>query len=698
MTAGAFGNAEARRARARQILADQAAARVRYEAERGSSVSVDLDAVRLSLAAQRDRDERDSIRDAMRPDYETSCALAALRRKNKDDAPKNRVELPRQSDNDASPRMAIPARLKPVPAGVVGVGTDEVKALTPEALAKQAKWVRRKMERAEREAIAIQTFIGPRTPSGALVADAIRHAHETTRKACLASLKDVQPVLARYRANMKEEQLREATATFLNESEADTGMEMSADEYAKGINKKTKLKDMARAICHRLNLVGVETKRNDDCGLWVYWIHSGVWEEIDQYRRICINPVVAAASRASILASLEFFIQEHRFCRFWTFTTGTRCTVGEIGERLDTFSRKLSKLNHWMRKTYGVEIVIASTEFGTVEEMDRSPEDEGQIQFVRVLNEKTGLHSDEPTFHPHFHCVVRVIGPRPLPRDEWTELCEKVRARWGFKCDFDGVIQSAREIVKYVTKPGDLLKLSPLQLKAFYEATANRRLVRPMGALRREIAERKTPSDLSAKKTLRRVRVAAGRWEWRERVDINQTLSDTRSKEERAAEDELIDAEVFAQECHAAANAAFSPIEVGETFTLWDDGTKARECAGMTTPEGLPVRLKDKPSFCQVVAYIPPAAGPTRRKENRVIVMGNIRCVDTVNKHPLVMTLRARTQTAWYAGEALAGANAAFADCAAISVHTGTVTVPDELQTPAGWRLDDPIQLVFETA
>lgn len=659
---------------------------------------VDHAAARRAVAAQLARDDTDRIRDLMGPTFAQSVRRAAILRENtKAEATEKPRPVKRMSDNDDSPRSAIPAPV-PVP-GVVGTGTDEVTALSPERLAKQAKHTRRRMERAEAEAIAIQTFIGPRTPSGALVADAIRAAHEKTRRECLAALKDIHPVLSKYRAEMKSEQLRTATADFLNESEQHTGMSMSADEYAKAINKKTKLKDMARAICARLNLVGVETKRNDDCGLWVYWIHSGVWEEIDQYRRICINPVVAAASRAAILASLEFFIQEHRFCRFWTFTTGKRCPVLEIPERLTTYSRKLSKLNHWLKRSYGVEIVICSTEFGTLEEMDRSPEDEGQIEFARVLNAETGLHTDEPLYHPHFHCVVRIIGNRPLPNDQWTEMCGKVRAKWGHQCDFDGVIQSAREIVKYVTKPGDLLKLTPIQLKAFYEATANRRLVRPMGTLRKEIAERKNPSDLSAAKTLRRVRTNGGKdWKWMVKIDHNKTLRDTISKEDREEMDAIIESEVFAAEAAAAARSTPGMMEIGETLTLWPDGSKCLQSAGKVLLDGLPVRLKDKPDFCQVVAFIPPAAGPTMRKENRVIVMGNRRDPDAVNKHPLVKQLRERTWTSWAAGEALAGAEAAFADAVGHLSRHGHSNCPDELETRGGWMVDDPIQLVFETA
>lgn len=642
-----------------------------------SGYTYDPAAARVAIAAQLERDERERLRDFTRPDFAASVARAARHRAAVAKLEKPRVELP------------------PLPEDK-GLRGD----LKPADLIAQGKRVRRKMERHESAAISIQTFIGPRTPSGSHLAETLRLHHLNQWKILKKWLAEAHPFISAYRANAKADAIPEAIEAFLDESEQATGMSQSVEEYAKQVNQKSKLKEMSAEICRRLESVGVNTKREDDCGLWVYWIHSKVWEQIDQYRRICINPLVAASSRAKILASLEYFLQRNAWCRFWTFTTGERCPISGIGERLDVWSRKLSKLNYLLRRDWGGEFIIATSEFGTLEVEKTSTEndEEGRIEFARIRNESTGLHSDEPLFHPHYHVVFRsLIGYRDP--EKWDALCKFVRSFWGVHCDFSGgkkgaLIRSAREVVKYVTKPGDLLKLTPEQLKAFYEATANRRLVRPMGSLRREIAERNASV---VKKALRRIRVAAGRWEWVERVDHNQTARDTMSPEDRKSMDEIIDSEVFAAECAAAAQAGADAVEIGETLTLWDDGEKLRETV-KTLTEGLPVRLKDKPNFCQVVAYIPPAAGPCRRKENRVFVMGNLRDEAAVNKHPLVKQLRERTWQAWAAGEALAGAEAAFAECSDIYVHTGTLSVPRELETPAGWRVDDPIQLVFETA
>lgn len=656
-----------------------------------SGYAYNAQAAAAALAAQRQRDELDSIRELMQPDFATSCRIAANRRTAAALAPKDRPVLPPQADTESY--LLNPFRHVIGPFQPEAIERAQLKEIT-----QSVKATRKEMDQAEAAAIAIQTFIGPRTPESAIIAEAVRAGHEAKRKNCLAVLKDLHPAFAKLRSHVRSEEIEAALADFVNESEEHTGMSLSPDQYAATLNKKQKLREMSAEICRRLESVGVETKRPDGCGLWTYWIHSNVWEVMDQYRRICINPVVAAAKRAPIIAALEYYLQENAWCRFWTFTTGPRCTIAEIPDRLDVWIRKLSKLNHILKRDWAFEFVIATTEFGTVETEKKPKEndDEGRIEFVRLLNEETGLHTDEPVFHPHFHVVARsLIGWRP--DDKWQDLCRFVRSFWGAHCDLTGgkngaLIRNAREIVKYVTKPGDLLKLTPLQLKAFYEATANRRLVRPLGSLRREIAVRKEEA-----KTLRRVRCSGGGFKWVEKIDHNKTLADTMSKEDRADMDAIIESEVFASELEAGIHAGGGPVEMGESITLWNDGSAHRQAAGLVMAEGLPVRLKDKPDFCQVVAFIPPAAGPTMRKENRVIVMGNRRDEQAVNRHPLVKQLRERTWTAWASGEVLAAAEASAA-AAGIYVHTGTLTVSDEPENPDPWTDSKPLQLVFETA
>ena len=645
---------DAQRAESRARLAAVAAASARYEAERSgwSAVSVDQDAARRALEAARKRDELEAAREALRPDFATSCAMAANRRaalaEDKKHAP---ARLRTFADFDDTPAPA-------------SFSLEQVEA--------RMKWLRQKLE----------TRDDPDTGEKALRGEERRQVRDSLRLCDSIRRSLMLPeVLERRQEGVRE---------FLAHSEEQTGMSMSPEQYGEAEEKRTKLSEMAAVIVRRLEAAGITAHRDaGDMKLWQFYIHTGMLVELPQYRRICINPVIAAQSRAGILAALEFFVQEHEYCRFWTFTTGQRCFARDIPARLDEFNKKLRKLNHWMRKTYGVEIIIRATEFGTLESREDGSNvaeaDTGRINFE--LNAETG--KAEPTYHPHFHCVV-YSRRGYMKKEAWTAMCERVRARWGFHCDFAGVIENPREIVKYVTKPGDVLKLDLPQLREFFEATTNRRLVVPMGALKSEISARKKVG----KKLLRKKSGKA--WKWREVFDHNKTLAECDTPEERAAVDEMVDAMAFDQEHRAAMNAAPHWVDVEEVTTSFA-GEVFREVGGRQLVGGREVRLRDRPNLCKVVAFIPPAAGPTRRKENRLLVMGDHWDLETVKKHPLYVQLYERTLTAWRAGEELARSEAA-AEGLGIYVHTGTVSVPGGPPDPGRARVKNPVQLVMETA
>ncbi len=641
------------RAKSRAILAAVAEQSARYQAERESwgGLTANPEAVRRSLSAARQRDELEAAREALRPDFATSCAMAANRRAAEAEDKKHAPARPR-TVADADDMPAAPMNLEQLEARI-------------ETL---------------RESLEVRDDKDKGTK--ALRGEQRRQVRASLNLALSIRSSMLLPKLAENRA--------QAVAEFLDHSEAETGMSMSPEQYAEAEEKRLKLSDMAKEIVRRLEAAGITAHRDaGDMKLWQFFIHTGMLVELPQYRRICINPVIAAQSRAGILAALEFFTQEHEFCRFWTFTTGQRCFARDIPARLDEFTRRLSKLNHWMRKNYGVEIVIRATEFGTLENHEdgnrRAEKETGRISFV--LDPQTGKL--EPTYHPHFHCVV-YSRRGYMNKERWTELCEGVRRRWKCHCDFDGVIENPREIVKYVTKPGDVLKLDLAQLREFFEATTNRRLVVPMGALRSEIATRKA----AGKKLLRKK--SGRKWRWREVFDHNKTLSEADSPEQRAAADEMADAQAFDHFQRVSERAAPHWVDVDEVTTVYA-GEVFKTPGGRELVGGKAVRLRDRKDFCKVVAFIPPAAGPTRRKENRLLVCGDRFDMETVKRHPLYESLHARTFTAWVAGEELARSEEAAAG-SGIYVHTGTVTVPDGPPDPGRRRVKNPVQMVMETA
>ncbi len=223
--------------------------------------------------------------------------------------------------------------------------------------------------------------------------------------------------------------------------------------------------------------------RKTPFGVWRYFVHSGHVEKIPAFRRIHFIPYVAQSTRGAMLSALEFWLSRNLRARFWTFTSGIRVALPFVRERVEWLHRELSRLNAQpFMKDNGVRIVFRSTELGTPETNERGD----------VLSNAGEIERDEDGqlyFHVHAHCVVEVANY--IPKAQWSALLSNVHAFWGHQWDEGGSIKDAREVCKYVTKPGEMLKLSPRELCELQAQLQGLHLVQPMGSLRDEIKARR---------------------------------------------------------------------------------------------------------------------------------------------------------------------------------------------------------------
>lgn len=425
-----------------------------------------------------------------------------------------------------------------------------------------------------------------------------------------------------------------AEADYLAHADDETGLTASPEEIARQKMDRETVLGQSHLLAKMLESAGVPAYRNDAISLWVYWVHSQHVEKIPGFRRLCLLPYVAAMVRASKVAALEYFISQNPFCRFWTFTSGERVGIDQLNERCRFLHKRLNRLNAMLRARFGVELVFRSTEFGTLE-FDAAGNNRGKNAGEIDFDPATG----EPLFHVHAHCVVQSLVGYIQPA-KWERMFQEIWDFWGFNWDGgqagkSGVIRNARECCKYVTKPADMLKLTPEQLKRTAAAVQGLRLCAPLGQLRREIRARK-----EAGKCLRRYQTPDG-YVWREVLDQNRHAAQDAA--DSAAINEINEAKAFVIETHAAAQC-----EPGET----------------------PRRVERGADFCAVFARLSPAIGPRGIKEARVI-FGGTRCdLAAVRNHPLVFRLWSQTVESWEAGLALV-------ELPLISVHTGTPTDAD---------------------
>jgi hypothetical protein len=155
----------------------------------------------------------------------------------------------------------------------------------------------------------------------------------------------------------------------------------------------------------------------------------------------------------------------------WVFTSGARCPIEAVADRIREVHRRISKLNAMpFMKAAGVSIVFRATELGSLQRVE-----------------------GKPMFHIHCHAIVH-LGSK-LPKDAWSLLLGKVREWWQFHFADARKIELAREACKYVVKPGDLLELSGPELKLLHDQLFKLHLVQALGLLREQRKSRED-SDL----------------------------------------------------------------------------------------------------------------------------------------------------------------------------------------------------------
>ena len=413
---------------------------------------------------------------------------------------------------------------------------------------------------------------------------------------------------AEIRALDTDHRIAETEAEYLALAIEETGQSTSDEKQAEIIRRFRQLKSQSHRLARRLKSAGVESYRDTPFAVYHFAIHSGTIVKVPGFRRICLLPYVAWMMRGPVVSALEYFLERNPFCRFWTFSAGPRVPLPQLRSRVKYLHRRISQLNAepWM-KELGLEIVFRSTEFGTIEK--ETAEDGGAIERDR---------NGRPMFHPHAHCIVLPTKGFIDP-EKWAAMLRRVNEFWVYHWDEGGAIKSAAECCKYVTKPGDMLKLTPGELAQLHAAIFRLKLAQPSGALAAELADREERGERLVKKQTRDGRVS--------REVLNWNKGRRKSKLDK-------DAEALAKVGRKSTGADF--------------------CA---------VISRSVPSFC--------GAG---LKEPRVTIMTNGPLdLERVRQIPLVRDLIAATADQWQAGRMAA---------LLIRVHTCTPTVGQSEDRP----------------
>ncbi len=285
------------------------------------------------------------------------------------------------------------------------------------------------------------------------------------------------------RPDLVAEETNEKASLYLGLCKQHTGETIPEDVLQQRRTDSVKLLEMSHEIAGRLESEGFKAYRDDQFSLYHFYVHSNHVEKIPQFRRVVIVPYVAAMTRSNMLTAAEYFVENNPFCRFWTFTSGSRCNVLQIRERLQKLHRKVSLLNSapFMIEA-GLEIVLRSSELGTPET--------GEECSTWNISGEIEQENGEFLFHPHAHCIVS-LRKGFIKKEKWSLILKQVWEFWGDQWDEGKGINNVRECLKYVTKPGEMLKLPTATLAELAKQLRRLKLAQPMGLLAEQIKARK---------------------------------------------------------------------------------------------------------------------------------------------------------------------------------------------------------------
>lgn len=255
-----------------------------------------------------------------------------------------------------------------------------------------------------------------------------------------------------------DESSRPEVLSFDQVSALNTGHESPLSAWLERQGRSENLALQSRLIADRLEAEGIRArdKRPD---LVIVGHVTGCVDEAETYRPIYILPVVAQRERHGMLQAFELFRKEHpqgSYFRFAVVTFGPRIPLrGSLRSSIQKLQRRISRWSSDASARYGLRVVLRATEF--------------TIDAAKTF---------------HVHCNIIFFPRKRLSEGVWDECLKWSRGFFGAHWHDSGLLKEPREVVKYVTKPADVLRLSGPELAWLYAETRRCKLVQPMGEFR----------------------------------------------------------------------------------------------------------------------------------------------------------------------------------------------------------------------
>lgn len=213
-------------------------------------------------------------------------------------------------------------------------------------------------------------------------------------------------------------------------------------------------------VAHKLAAAGFDPYLKSDDTVSMVGLISGAVIGLSKYRNLNIIPEVAQRNRLGLVNEFKLFLDENpkikKYARYTVVTSGPRFPIAEFPDRLKVFNERLGRYLELCKKA-SIECVLIAIEF-TVD--------------------------DDQTVNLHANVVTsprKAFGPTG-----WTEWLAKTRSHFGGKMVHDaGRVRDPNEIIKYVTKYGDIAELGGADTALIAQTLYKKQMIRPLGLFKR---------------------------------------------------------------------------------------------------------------------------------------------------------------------------------------------------------------------
>ena len=239
-----------------------------------------------------------------------------------------------------------------------------------------------------------------------------------------------------------------------------TGVPVSSqDAWCERNARRRKQDAFTKRLAAILEVAGVSVYR-DTYGAATVGLVTGLSTPAQrQYRQVHFLPSVAATLRAGVANALELYITTKApFARYAVMTTGPRCELAEVRDRIIKLSRKVSRWHHQLCVPLGIDVLFRSAEL-TID--------------------------DALTFHVHANVIFNPT--HHIPKRTWKRFLKSTRAMFGAHWQDNGRLDDVREVVKYIVKGDDLALLVATgddQVVELYHQLHGLHLVQSLGGFR----------------------------------------------------------------------------------------------------------------------------------------------------------------------------------------------------------------------